>query len=175
MIRSLHRETRQKQILDVALELFREKGFEGTPMSAIAEEVGISKAGLYHHFETKSALLRALIEPLFGKVAALVERAPGRRELLEEYLEILLENRYLVALIGNDLSTLARPEIGPRAKELNDGLLDLVAGSAVASEGRIQAEYALGGLRSAVVRFSKAEPETIRRAVLEAAARTLGR
>lgn len=53
--------TRQ-QIMDAALELFSVQGFEATSVSQIADAVGIRKASLYSHFESKQAILDALVE-----------------------------------------------------------------------------------------------------------------
>ncbi|RVT97626.1 TetR/AcrR family transcriptional regulator [Rhodovarius crocodyli] len=49
---------RKLQILTVACRLFATKGFDGASMRDIAEECGISKATLYHHFPDKNAILR---------------------------------------------------------------------------------------------------------------------
>lgn len=49
--------TRHDAILDVALALFREVGFEAASMSQIAAKVGGSKATLYNHFSSKEELL----------------------------------------------------------------------------------------------------------------------
>lgn len=55
-------EARPDEILDAALAAFTEHGFEATPVDDVARRAGISKAGLYLYFESKEALLRALIE-----------------------------------------------------------------------------------------------------------------
>ena len=44
---------RRAQILEKAAQLFRVKGYEATSMSDIADEVGITKAGLYYFVESK--------------------------------------------------------------------------------------------------------------------------
>ncbi len=49
---------RKLQILTVSCRLFATKGFDGASMRDIAEECGISKATLYHHFPDKNAILR---------------------------------------------------------------------------------------------------------------------
>ena len=46
------RENTKQQILEAALELFSEKGFEASSMSEIADTVGIKKASLYCHYRT---------------------------------------------------------------------------------------------------------------------------
>ena len=50
----------KQEILDASLELFSVQGFEATSISQIAEAVGIRKASLYSHFESKQAILDAL-------------------------------------------------------------------------------------------------------------------
>ena len=58
-------------ILDVALDLFVDQGYEGTSLRQIAERLGVTKAALYYHFEAKEDILMALHLRLheFGKTA----------------------------------------------------------------------------------------------------------
>jgi AcrR family transcriptional regulator len=53
------RSTRER-ILDIALELFNEKGYENTSLREIAERLGTTKAALYYHFERKQDILLEL-------------------------------------------------------------------------------------------------------------------
>jgi len=48
------------RILDVALDLFIEKGFDRTSLREIAEQLGFTKAALYYHFASKDDILMAL-------------------------------------------------------------------------------------------------------------------
>ena len=52
----------RRRILDVAAEEFTRHGFDGSSMSAIADGVGVNRAGVLHHFPTKEAVLRAVLE-----------------------------------------------------------------------------------------------------------------
>ena len=45
------------EIYRAAARIIREKGFDGTSMNDIAEAVGLTKAGLYHHISGKRDLL----------------------------------------------------------------------------------------------------------------------
>jgi AcrR family transcriptional regulator len=167
-------ETRRDQILREALRLFRERGFEGTPISAIANAVGMSKPGILHYFPAKDDMLKALFYPSFDEVESLLDRAPNRRYLIEEYLDIMLVNRELTALLATDFSVLIRPEIGERVEEINRRLQEVVAGAGADLTERIRAECALGALRSAVVAFLGSDTEIVRTVALEAAAAVLG-
>lgn len=51
--------TRSEDILTAAADLFIEKGYAGASMTALSSIVGIKKASLYHHFESKEALFVA--------------------------------------------------------------------------------------------------------------------
>ncbi len=53
------KDTRER-ILDAALDLFIEQGFDGTSLREIAEQLGVTKAALYYHFESKDDILMAL-------------------------------------------------------------------------------------------------------------------
>ncbi|CAH0226244.1 TetR/AcrR family transcriptional regulator [Microbacterium sp. Bi128] len=53
--------TRQA-ILDAALEVFAEAGYRSGSLREIAQRVGMSEAGLLHHFPRKSALLQAVLD-----------------------------------------------------------------------------------------------------------------
>jgi AcrR family transcriptional regulator len=50
----------RERVLDVALDLFTEKGFDRTSLREIAEKLGVTKAALYYHFASKDDILMAL-------------------------------------------------------------------------------------------------------------------
>jgi AcrR family transcriptional regulator len=53
---------RARSIVDAAFGLFAARGFRGTSITAVAAEVGLTDAGVLHHFPTKQALLAAVLE-----------------------------------------------------------------------------------------------------------------
>lgn len=55
-------EDRREQILDTALRVFANKGFDRTSNKDIAKEAGITTGLIYHYFESKGALLNSLLE-----------------------------------------------------------------------------------------------------------------
>lgn len=52
---------RKDAILETAVNLFARRGFRATGVIALANEVGLTHAGLLHHFQTKEALLLAVV------------------------------------------------------------------------------------------------------------------
>lgn len=54
-------ETRER-IIHTSLELFTERGYEGTTLAAIAGRIGIQKPSLYAHFTNKEALFLATVK-----------------------------------------------------------------------------------------------------------------
>ena len=59
----------KQEILEAALELFSVQGFEATSISQITSAVGIRKASLYSHFESKQAILDELVQEVLGQYA----------------------------------------------------------------------------------------------------------
>ena len=60
-------------ILDKALELFMEKGYEGASMSDLAAAVGIRKASLYAHFNGKEAIFTRIFTDILADYVLFVE------------------------------------------------------------------------------------------------------
>jgi AcrR family transcriptional regulator len=65
------------RIEDAALELFGEKGYEGTSVSEISGRAGITKSVLYHHFDSKADLYEAVCARETSDLIAQVHRAIG--------------------------------------------------------------------------------------------------
>lgn len=55
-------EARRREILDTAMTLFSQGGFNSVSLADIAVEVGITQAGILHYFPTKAALLLAVLQ-----------------------------------------------------------------------------------------------------------------
>ena len=62
-------ESRPDEILDAALEIFEQDGFDAARVEDIAKAANLSKAGVYLYFEAKDAILRGLIEREVAPVA----------------------------------------------------------------------------------------------------------
>ncbi|WP_394553591.1 TetR/AcrR family transcriptional regulator [Agromyces sp. MMS24-JH15] len=62
----------RRGILEVAVAVFNEQGYDATSVATLAERLGLGKSAIYHHFSSKEELLRrALDEALDGLEGAL--------------------------------------------------------------------------------------------------------
>lgn len=53
---------RRQEVLDCAMELFAERGFDGTSLNDIAQRTTLKKASLYHYFPSKQHILATVLE-----------------------------------------------------------------------------------------------------------------
>ena len=77
------KETRIKDVIDTAVKLFIENGFEGTSMDAVAKNSGLSKGGLYHHFTSKDEVLLAANKVYFDPIIDFMKQAEENISPLE--------------------------------------------------------------------------------------------
>ena len=89
----------RRRILDAAREQFERHGYEGTTMRAIAEEIDYTPTILYQHFESKDALISAMVAEDFrvltrGLVQTGQVEDPVVRlvRAMEEYVEFALDH-----------------------------------------------------------------------------------
>lgn len=84
-------ESPRQRILDVALELLAEHGYEGASLQQVADRVGLHKSSLFHHFRSKEELARevyrGLAERLLKRLEPLLSADPPRLESLLAALE----------------------------------------------------------------------------------------
>ncbi len=69
------KEKRIKDVIESAVMLFLQRGYEGTSMDMIAKTSGLSKGGLYHHFRSKEQLLLAANNVYFEPVVEMMKKA----------------------------------------------------------------------------------------------------
>ncbi|HSN85317.1 MAG TPA: helix-turn-helix domain-containing protein, partial [Thermoanaerobaculia bacterium] len=83
-VREQTKEQTKRQILDVALALFREKGFRPTTMRDIAEGAGIALGTTYNYFPTKEHLALYFFEQALERSLARHRRELPAGASLEE-------------------------------------------------------------------------------------------
>lgn len=78
---------RRKQLLDVALEVFAERGFHPTSMNDLAEAAGVTKPVLYQHFGSKRELYLELLEDVGSRLRDAIEKATSEAATPREQVQ----------------------------------------------------------------------------------------
>jgi TetR/AcrR family transcriptional regulator, cholesterol catabolism regulator len=105
---------RRAEMCRAAAQLFRERGFDATSVSDIARALGLTKAGLYHHFESKEALLFEImtfgLERVRDEVVVPIRgiRDPEERlrQLIVRHARITTRGQGAVAHLGDEIRAL---------------------------------------------------------------------
>ena len=89
MTRHLPEQTRREQILSAARKCFIERGFHPTRMEDIAAAAGLSKGGVYFHFDSKQAVFEALVQEEFERSMAFMQQVSEGDEPIAQKMQVL--------------------------------------------------------------------------------------
>jgi len=89
MTKHLPEDVRRKQILDAARKCFIQEGYFPTRMEDIAKEAGLSKGGIYFHFEGKRQIFEALVKEEYERFANFLEQLTQKPASYPEMFENL--------------------------------------------------------------------------------------
>ena len=82
-----HAEVRRRQILDAAAEVFRRRGFHAASMAEIAKTFGMSAGHIYNYFDSKEAIIEAIVARDIDEFLALTAQMQGEADLRHEMVE----------------------------------------------------------------------------------------
>ena len=115
MSRNKHPEITVNKILEVSQRLFLEKGYDNTKIQDIADELGMTKGAIYHHFESKEEIMNKLGETMFihNNPFEIVKKRKDLNGLEKMKLAIQLNqsNEQMVKLTNQALPLLENPQI----------------------------------------------------------------
>lgn len=100
------------RILEEAARLFVAHGYHGISMREIAAAVGVSKAGLYYHFQDKEHLLLALLRDHLERIEAVLIEAVRAGESAREQVRALLRGIFALSPEQRSVIRLASQEVG---------------------------------------------------------------
>jgi len=122
----------RERILDIALALFNERGYDKTSLREIADRLGTTKAALYYHFERKEDILLALHMRLHDLGREMFERlgelddtqrtAQVWSEMLDHFIDQMLSNRDIFLLHERNRSAFEELEHSERHQAAHDDL-----------------------------------------------------
>jgi AcrR family transcriptional regulator len=80
------------RVLDAAVELFAQQGYDGTSVSQVIARAGVAKGGFYHHFASKETLLYEVYGDLIGRQLAAMDEIHSRGLPAAETLRALIQD-----------------------------------------------------------------------------------
>jgi len=167
------------RIITAALELFGQHGVSGTSLQMIADAIGVTKAAVYHQFNTKNEIVIAVAEVELARLEAALDAAEAeegslqaREVLLAQVIDLAVERRGMTSVLQTDpvmVRFLAEHE---PFQQLMDRLFAVLIGAADA-EARVPAAMAAGAIGGAAVHplVKDLDDETLRRHLLHLARR----
>jgi AcrR family transcriptional regulator len=99
----------QTRIIDAALDLFAEHGIGGTSLQMIADAIGVTKAAVYHQYNTKEQIILAVAEVVLARLETAVTvaeaertRSRAREVLIAGMIDLAVERRRMAGVLQRD-------------------------------------------------------------------------
>jgi len=116
-------QARRARMCRTAAQLFRDRGYDATSVSDVARALGMTKAGLYHHFESKEALLFEIMmyglervrDEVIIPVRTVRDPEERLRQLIVRHARIATRGQGAIAHLGDEIRAL--PSAGRRQIE----------------------------------------------------------
>lgn len=116
-------QARRARMCRTAAQLFRDRGYDATSVSDVARALGMTKAGLYHHFESKEALLFEIMmyglervrDEVIVPVRTVRDPEERLRQLIVRHARIATRGHGAIAHLGDEIRAL--PASGRRQVE----------------------------------------------------------
>jgi AcrR family transcriptional regulator len=99
----------QNRVLDAAMDLIGNQGVGGTSLQMIADAIGVTKAAVYHQFNTKNEIVIAMterelatLEDPLAAAEAESDRSRARTLLLSKVIDVAVARRKWIGTLTND-------------------------------------------------------------------------
>ncbi len=173
-------DTRQR-LIDAAIALFIRHSFAGTSLQMIADELGFTKAAIYHHFRTREQLLTAVLEPIIDKLSAVVDDAETQRgvharaeRMLSGYARLAVENPMLVSVLASDPSVHTVLKSNRDWTHMIARQMALLADVTPGPGGHLRAQFVFAGIAGSADPKREADDEWLHSQLVDAGRRALG-
>ena len=115
----------RERIQAVALDLFAEQGYDKTSLREIAERLGVTKAALYYHFQSKEDIAASLVDDYFAQIDDLIAWGAGqprtartRGEVLRRYFTIVADGTQVFRMLQQNRGAVGSMESAKHRSEL---------------------------------------------------------
>jgi AcrR family transcriptional regulator len=89
-LRERKKQQTRRRILDAALRLFTERGFDRVPVSAVAREAEVSEATVFNYFPTKEDLVYDGMDDFEGALLTAIRERPAGESVLSTFRDVVV-------------------------------------------------------------------------------------
>jgi AcrR family transcriptional regulator len=181
---SLRYSEAQMRVLIAALDLFAEHGVNGTSLQMIADDIGVTKAAVYHQFRTKEAIVVGAVEIELGNLEGALEAAEADaggpeavETLLNQVIKLAIGRRRLVGTLQHDPVIIRLLGDHQPFQQFMQRLFTVLLGGKFDAQSRVRAAMIAAAIGGAVTHplVADLDDETLRSELLGLTQRLLGR
>jgi AcrR family transcriptional regulator len=148
----------QTRTIEAALGLFAEHGISGTSLQMIADALGVTKAAVYHQYNTKDEIIVAVAQVVLARLEAAVtaaeaerSRQRGREVLIAAMVDLAVERRSMASVLQRDPVMLRFLENHEPFRQVMARVNRLLMGGASHPRARVQAATLAAAIAGAVI------------------------
>jgi len=148
----------QTRIIEAALVLFAEHGISGTSLQMIADEIGVTKAAVYHQYNTKDEIILAVAEVVLAGLEAALTAAEAERSLsrkrevlIAAMIDLAVARRRMASILQRDPVMLRFLEEHEPFRRVMERVNRLLMGGTSDPRARVQAAMLASAIAGAVI------------------------
>lgn len=148
----------QSRIIDSALVLFAEHGISGTSLQMIADAIGVTKAAVYHQYNTKEEIVLAVAQVVLTGLEVAVtaaeaerSRSRAREVLIAHMIDRAVEHRRLAGILQRDPVMLRFLQEHEPFRRVMERVNRVLMGGASDPRARVQAAILASAIAGAVI------------------------
>jgi AcrR family transcriptional regulator len=172
----------QVRVITAALELFTRHGVGGTSLQMIADEIGVTKAAVYHQYKTKDEIVLAAAESELGRLAVVVEAAESepspkraRDSLIAGIVDLAIDRGRSASTILSDPVIVGFFADHDAFRDVMHRLRRILVGDDTAPQARVRTAMLIAAISGAVMHpfVADLDDEVVRAELLRLARRFL--
>jgi AcrR family transcriptional regulator len=173
----------QTRIINAALELFGRYGVAGTSLQMIADSIGVTKAAVYHQFNSKDQIVLAAAEAELARLEAVILAAEAetstravRATLLAGMVDLAIAGRRSVGSIIGDPVIVGFFADHRRFRDVMQRLRRALLGDDASPAARVRTAMVIATISGAVLHpmVADIDDDTLRTELLQMARRFIG-
>ena len=148
----------QTRIVEAALVLFAEHGISGTSLQMIADAIGVTKAAVYHQYNTKEEIVLAVAQAVLARLEAAVSaaeaeasRSRAREVLIAAMIDLAVERRRMASVLQRDPVMLRFLEEHEPFRRVMERVNRVLMGGAAEPRARVQAAMLASAIAGTVI------------------------